>query len=107
MEASDSSMTTHDSAHINHGTRPAIIEVYPALAKVKGEQVCRPALQRLLPDDAVAGSDECDAAICALLAVAFGLDGESNLLPRLISPDASVSNEELRSEGWIYYPSPA
>jgi hypothetical protein len=66
-----------------------------------------PALQRLLPADAVAGTDECDAAICAMLALAFALDGESELLPQLVSPDASVSVEQLRSEGWIYYPSPA
>jgi predicted nuclease with RNAse H fold len=83
----------------------AIIEVYPAPAKVKGEQVCRPPLQHWLPADAFAGTDECDAAICALLALAFALNGESELLPRLASPDGSVSSEELRSEGWIYYPS--
>jgi Phage integrase family len=59
----------------------AIIEVYPAIAKLKGQEVSQPALQRLLPADAVAGTDECDAAICCSMALAFALDGKSDLCP--------------------------
>jgi hypothetical protein len=66
--------------------------------------LCHPPIQHC-PADAVAGTNECDAAICALLALSFALDGQSGLLPRLVSPDSSVTREELRCEGWIYYPS--
>jgi hypothetical protein len=82
----------------------AIIEVYPALAKMKGQQNCYEPLERLLPPHVVAGTDECDAAICALLALAFALSGTSDLLPPLVAPDATVSTEYLRAEGWIYHP---
>lgn len=86
-----------------HANGSAIIEVYPALTKVKGEKFCHPPLQRLLPQSVMPGSDESDAAICALVALAFLLDGSSAGLPRLVGPDPHASDEELRSEGWIYH----
>jgi hypothetical protein len=83
-----------------------IIEVYPALAKIKGESVCYSPMQRLLPAVVTAGSDECDAAICAVLGVAFALDCTSEMLPRLVGPtdDIRVRNSSLR---WIYHVPPA
>jgi hypothetical protein len=76
-----------------------IIEVYPALSKVPKDTCCYPGIQRLLPDDSVAATDECDACICAVMALAFGLDGRRAELPRLVGPGQS----SLRDEGWIYH----
>jgi predicted nuclease with RNAse H fold len=83
----------------------SIIEVYPALAKVPKDTCCHPPLQRLLPGDVVASTDECDACICALLALAFGANGTEPTLPRLVGP-APDALAAAREEGWIYYAAP-
>jgi predicted nuclease with RNAse H fold len=86
---------------------PTIIEVYPALAKARGEKNAHRKLRRLVAGFGRARSDEYDAAICAVLAVAFGVDGEQeDLLPPMRHPPLEFSIRRLKSEGWIYYPSP-
>ena len=79
-----------------------MIEVYPALAKVKGKNEGYPAIQSLLPPNMTAGTDESDAAICALHALAFALSGCSESLPPLVWPDETAT-DVARHEGWIYY----
>jgi hypothetical protein len=85
--------TPDDTAH-------TIIEVYPALSKVPKDTCCYPGIQRLLPHGAVAATDECDACICALMALAFGLNGTWAELPPLVAPTGSGAVE---NEGWIYH----
>jgi hypothetical protein len=85
--------TPDDTAH-------AIIEVYPALSKVPRDTCCYAPVQRLLPDGSVAATDECDACICALMALAFGLNGTWAELPPLVAPTGSGAVE---NEGWIYH----
>jgi len=82
-----------------------MIEVYPALAKVKGKNEGYPAIQSLLPPNMTAGTDESDAAICALHALAFAINGCSRLLPPLVGPSETVV-DVARHEGWIYYFAP-
>ena len=80
----------------------SIIEVYPALAKVPKDTCCFPPMQRLLPPGVIAGTDESDAAICAVLALAFAARGTYAELPSLGGPD-DASLVAAREEGWIYY----
>lgn len=80
----------------------AIIEVYPALAKKPKEGCCYAPFQSLLPANAVAGTDECDACICALLALAFGQAHSATTLPILVGPEEHEI-ASARVEGWIYY----
>lgn len=81
-----------------------IIEVYPALSKVPKDSCCYPAIERLLPTNSVAGTDECDACVCALMALAFASGGNRGDLPPIIAPGKEVA-DAARAEGWIYYPS--
>ena len=75
-----------------------VIEAYPALFKRAGVVVER--ARALLPDGLVDGSDEKDAAICALTAVAYAgaTDGS---LPRLVPPPSRPT------DGWIFGPEPS
>lgn len=88
---------------------PTAIEVYPALlktAKVAGmpaPAASTEAVRRLLPAGAADGTDECDACICALMALASGLGGRFAGMPLMQSPPTLTS--EITREGWIYYPS--
>lgn len=78
-----------------------IIEVYPALIKDRNGKALNPVME-LLPDGVIEGTDECDAAICAVFAIAYGANGKNSKLPKLIGP----SNELIASsktEGWIYH----
>jgi hypothetical protein len=83
-------------------TRHTIIEVYPALSKMPKDTCCYSPIQRLLPPNSLAGTDECDACICALMALAFGANGSHRDLPLLTGPEAGTSLPP--HEGWIYYP---
>jgi hypothetical protein len=89
---------------------PTAIEVYPALSKKpkkrgdKSAAECLPALRGLLPPEARNGTDECDACLCALLALAYGHDGRTRSLPRLQGPTETTA--EIKQEGWIFYPAP-
>jgi hypothetical protein len=82
----------------------AIIEVYPALCKRRRSYRHCPQLLELIPPRWKVRSNEADAAICALLALAFRLKGSCSMLPRLIGPEGHITMEEARQEGWMYYP---
>ena len=82
-------------------TAHTVIEVYPALSKVPKDTCCYPPIQRLLPPDSKAATDECDACICALMALAFAANGSHAELPPVVGFDASSN---AMDEGWIYYP---
>jgi len=77
-----------------------ILEVYPALSKVPKDTCCYPPIQRFLPADSVAATDECDACICALMALAFAMNGTRAELPPLVGPGGSCN---VVDEGWIYH----
>lgn len=85
------------------------IEVYPALVKQKRKRgdteplPCNASVNELLPPGSQPGSDECDACICALMALAYGHAGRIPGLPR-IEPVPPPLTETIRREGWIYYP---
>jgi hypothetical protein len=92
-----------------------IIEVYPALLKRRGPEgggkilraEASAALQNAGHLLAQVGSDAHDAALCALMAVAFRAEGACGL-PRLVGPQ-QVPGTDWRivcQEGWIYYPAP-
>jgi hypothetical protein len=87
------------------GHSPLIVEVYPALVKRPKTRTCYKRIRRLLPGGLKANSDEHDAAICAVLALAFGLKGQRNWLPKLQGPHGQIGRDLARTEGWIYYAS--
>lgn len=78
----------------------SVIEVYPALVKDTGQgpQGAIPQIGRRLPPGLAIGSDPYDAAICAVLGLAFlGMHEELGLEP-MIEPPADIDVHE----GWIY-----
>lgn len=78
----------------------AVLEVYPALAKVGGKaSAVRPALQPHLPASLIPGTDPYDAALCALMALQYAADGAVGALPPLLAPPADFPLDE----GWIYH----
>lgn len=81
-----------------------IIETYPALVKEghRKEGHAIPEMHALIGEHMKAkpGSDRYDAAVCALLAVAFGAEGRFNDW-QLIGPPADHA-EIAQREGWIY-----
>jgi hypothetical protein len=84
------------------------IEVYPALAKLGSEERGRavPVLDRHLRDVRL-NTDEYDAALCALMGVAYAIRGSlPQIVPRMVAPPSHVDTAILRAEGWIYYPDP-
>ena len=89
--------------------RRVIFEVYPALVKSPSRRGRNPKAQarfhRLLYPGLRSGTDEYDAAICAVLAVAFYAGGRGGL-PPLEKPPRSQSKLAAK-EGWIYYVSPS
>ena len=81
----------------------AIIEVYPALVKDPATSVCASQFARHLPGDLPARSDKLDAAICALHALAYALQGQDRDLPRLVGPPDALVQSAVSVEGWIYH----
>ncbi|MGU5717381.1 DUF429 domain-containing protein [Aeromonas taiwanensis] len=78
----------------------AVLEVYPALAKVGGKaSAVRPELQPHLPASLVPGTDPYDAALCALMALQYAAGGNVTLLPPLVPPAADLALDE----GWVYH----
>ncbi|TNH95186.1 DUF429 domain-containing protein [Aeromonas sobria] len=78
----------------------AVLEVYPALAKVGGKaSPARPELASLLPDDVVPDTDRYDAALCALMALQYAAGGKVAALPALVQPPSDMP----RDEGWVYH----
>jgi hypothetical protein len=73
----------------------------------KAEELSVIQLARWNGDDPLdAGSDEYDAALCAVMAAAFAADGEMpDQLPPMAGPSSACA-ADAKVEGWIYYPSP-
>lgn len=81
-------------------TECAVLEVYPALAKVGGKaSAVRAELQPHLPAELATGTDRYDAAICALMALQYAAKGTVSLLPPLIQAPADM----VLDEGWVYH----
>jgi len=47
------------------------------------------------------GMAECDACLCALMALAYGHGGQIVGLPPMQAPTGAIS--EIKREGWIFY----
>ncbi|MGL6265430.1 DUF429 domain-containing protein [Aeromonas jandaei] len=78
----------------------AVLEVYPALAKVAGKaSPARPELAALLPADVVPDTDRYDAALCALMALQYAAGGRVAQLPALLTPPVGMALDE----GWVYH----
>jgi len=78
----------------------AVIEVYPGIVKrgqKKSDRVIGP-VERHIPTNLVPGTDQYDAAICAILAATFAGRGADLGLPDLVGPESTFD----LSEGWIY-----
>ncbi len=78
----------------------AAIEVYPGIVKAGNRKIDRAIgpVDRHIPSDLEAGTDEYDAAICAILGVAYAVGGNLMGLPNLVQPPSGQNV----SEGWIY-----
>lgn len=81
-----------------------IIEVYPALVKKPGGTECYSRFQCLLPDGLQPGTDEYDAAICAVLASIFASPrpDEGGDPATLVGPPEHIDDATVKAEGWIY-----
>ncbi len=78
----------------------ALLEVYPALAKQGGRASCaRPEIHLLLPKTLQPGTDQYDAALCALMALQYAAGDKVKALPPLQGPPADFPLDE----GWIYH----
>lgn len=78
----------------------AVLEVYPALAKVAGKaSPARAEIVASLPPDVVAGTDRYDAALCALMALQYAAGGAVVSLPDLVSAPSDFPLDE----GWVYH----
>ena len=78
----------------------ALLEVYPALAKQGGKRACaEPGIHALLPETLQPGTDQYDAALCALMALQYAAGDKVKALPPLQAPPADFP----RDEGWIYH----
>jgi predicted nuclease with RNAse H fold len=78
-----------------------IIEVYPALLKASKYSPADEPFKTLLPDSVSAGTDAYDAALCAIMALAYGAADAFAELPNLVHP--KQIDEDIKEEGWIYY----
>ena len=75
-----------------------IIEVYPALAKDRKTKTCVPPFDHWIPSTVEPGTDEADACICALMALAFR-SSSPECLPAL---EEAPGSKDFGAEGWIY-----
>ena len=78
----------------------ALIEVYPGIVKrgrKKTDRAIR-SVEQHIPPQLVPGSDQYDAAICAILAATFAGKGPELGLPDLTGPESGYDPRE----GWIY-----
>lgn len=78
----------------------AIIEVYPALTKREPKRAAAAIdiIHQLIPGDVDVGSDQYDAAICAIVAAVFAGAGLTLGLPDLVGFEPNFD----RAEGWVY-----
>ncbi|MCH7372457.1 MULTISPECIES: DUF429 domain-containing protein [Aeromonas] len=78
----------------------AVLEVYPALAKVAGKtSMARREIAGQLPPDVTPGTDRYDAALCALMALQYAARDAVTSLPSLVSAPADFPLDE----GWVYH----
>ncbi|MFN2340876.1 MAG: hypothetical protein ABR547_06365 [Halanaerobium sp.] len=77
-----------------------IIEVYPALLKASKYSAADEPFKSMIPASVKAGTDAYDSALCAIMALAYGVDDFAEL-PNLVGP--KIIDEEIKEEGWIYY----
>jgi predicted nuclease with RNAse H fold len=79
----------------------SVIEVYPALAKTGLDSATPaiPALHHFLPSSVRVGTDQYDAAICALLGILYGGGGPALGLPTL---ENFADDFPDLDEGWIF-----
>jgi hypothetical protein len=82
--------------------RKMIIEAYPALVKNGKYRSALSPFRELLPDHVPIGTDAYDAALCAVMALAYGAEGAFAPLPKLVGPPEHLNS--IKTEGWIYYP---
>lgn len=78
-----------------------IIETYPALLKPGKYKKAFPKLHKLIPKSIKEGTDQYDAALCALMALQFGFNNGYEGLPSLVYPPQE--RQIYREEGWIYH----
>lgn len=81
-------------------SKRAVIEVYPGLVKTGTERILPaiPELEKYIPKSLEVGTDQYDAAICALLALLFQGVGSYIDLPELVPIHEGFNSVE----GWIY-----
>jgi hypothetical protein len=84
---------------VNHTDR-AIIEVYPAIHKIEPRRAAAAIepIHRLIPTSISVGSDQYDAAICAIMAALYAGCNEALGLPSLSGFQQAFDP----AEGWIY-----
>lgn len=85
----------------NTSENKKIIEVYPALLKESKFSAAYQPVRGMLPSEVNEGTDAYDAALCSLMALAYGTGGRLQELPELVGP--SCITDEIKEEGWIYY----
>ena len=78
----------------------AVIEVYPGISKRGNKKIDRAItpVERHMPVDLVPGTDQYDAAICAILAAVYAGKGRGLGLPDLVGLQPGYGPDE----GWIY-----
>ncbi len=84
----------------SNASNRAVIEVYPGIVKIdyKRNNPVIPTLSKHIPENITLGTDEYDAAICALHALLFLGAGKALSLPNLTHYHDNMD----RKEGWIY-----
>jgi predicted nuclease with RNAse H fold len=82
--------------------RKVIIEVYPGLVKSNQKGRALSPVLELIPEGVKEGTDEYDAVICALMAIAYGAEGRLSSLPKVVGPFGKWI-ESAKNEGWIYH----
>jgi hypothetical protein len=60
-----------------------------------------PILVRVGKQDDLGHLDECDACLCALVALTYGYGGQIEGLPTMQAPTGAIA--DIKREGWIFY----
>ena len=78
-----------------------VIETYPAMLKPGKYEKAFPPIEKTIPDQIKAGTDQYDATLCALMALQFGFNNNYDGLPSLVFPPENRAI--YKEEGWIYH----